>query len=288
MFKNTTIVKFVVITLVVLMGTVFLVFRHTKQIVSEHNDRQEQTEKIVLVSVNTDSDSDGLKDWEEELWGTDPFNPDTDGDGTSDGDEIREGRDPRLKWPNDKLPEDYTPLSIKEEKYLINSDSVNTSYLNSSEETDVKNEKNQSPLKKYGNNMASIIVSYRQKMTVEPKIFSEFIQNPSDKEIRSDIADLAAEYAVFSEKFSLISAPEKAESEHNTFSQKFMRRVAEIKSLSVKPAEKATSELFSAYNSATLDLESSLLEMAFFLKASGITFNQNEDGYLFTLMANYR
>jgi len=35
-----------------------------------------------------DTDGDGLKDWEEELWNTDPKNPDTDGDGVEDGIEI--------------------------------------------------------------------------------------------------------------------------------------------------------------------------------------------------------
>ena len=37
-----------------------------------------------------DSDMDGLRDWEEALWNTDPKNPDTDGDGTSDGNEATE------------------------------------------------------------------------------------------------------------------------------------------------------------------------------------------------------
>lgn len=41
-----------------------------------------------------DSDGDGLMDWEELLWGTDPHNPDTDGDGISDGDEVSEGKNP--------------------------------------------------------------------------------------------------------------------------------------------------------------------------------------------------
>lgn len=41
-----------------------------------------------------DSDGDGLKDWEEVLWKTDPKNEDTDGDGTKDQDEISAGRDP--------------------------------------------------------------------------------------------------------------------------------------------------------------------------------------------------
>jgi hypothetical protein len=41
-----------------------------------------------------DSDKDGLPDWEEALWKTDPKKADTDGDGTSDGDEVKANRDP--------------------------------------------------------------------------------------------------------------------------------------------------------------------------------------------------
>ena len=50
-----------------------------------------------------DSDNDGLKDWEEELWKTDKNKADTDGDGTLDGQEIKLGRNPLVKGPNDKL-----------------------------------------------------------------------------------------------------------------------------------------------------------------------------------------
>ncbi|QQG45941.1 MAG: hypothetical protein HYY55_03085 [Candidatus Niyogibacteria bacterium] len=50
-----------------------------------------------------DSDGDGLKDWEEKLWGTDPLNPDTDGDQAPDGEEIKLGRDPLKKGPDDLL-----------------------------------------------------------------------------------------------------------------------------------------------------------------------------------------
>ncbi|PCI20482.1 hypothetical protein COB64_02065 [Candidatus Wolfebacteria bacterium] len=42
--------------------------------------------------IEADTDGDGLKDWEESLWGTDPFNPDTDNDGTLDGEEIEARR----------------------------------------------------------------------------------------------------------------------------------------------------------------------------------------------------
>jgi hypothetical protein len=46
------------------------------------------------VPVDRDSDNDGLLDWEEAYYGTDPFNPDTDGDGFLDGEEVMGGYDP--------------------------------------------------------------------------------------------------------------------------------------------------------------------------------------------------
>ncbi len=53
--------------------------------------------------LSADSDGDGLSDWEEALWKTDPHKADTDGDGTPDGAEVRAGRDPLVKGPNDKI-----------------------------------------------------------------------------------------------------------------------------------------------------------------------------------------
>lgn len=38
--------------------------------------------------ISQDSDGDGIKDWEEALWGTDPENADSDSDGTQDAVEI--------------------------------------------------------------------------------------------------------------------------------------------------------------------------------------------------------
>lgn len=50
-----------------------------------------------------DTDGDGLKDWEEPLYKTNPENPDTDGDGTLDGEEIAKGRDPLKPGPDDAI-----------------------------------------------------------------------------------------------------------------------------------------------------------------------------------------
>lgn len=62
-----------------------------------------------------DSDNDGLKDWEEELWKTDKFNPDTDGDGAPDGAEIKLGRNPLIAGPNDKMDTDTIASKINTE-----------------------------------------------------------------------------------------------------------------------------------------------------------------------------
>ncbi len=58
--------------------------------------------KITAIS-DTDTDSDGLPDWEEVLWHSDPTNPDSDGDGVPDGLEVQNGTDPMIAGPNDKV-----------------------------------------------------------------------------------------------------------------------------------------------------------------------------------------
>ena len=65
---------------------------------------------------NQDTDNDGLKDWEEELYKTDLRNPDTDNDGFLDGEEVTAGTNPLIKAPGDKLT--FYPLPLGE-KYNI-------------------------------------------------------------------------------------------------------------------------------------------------------------------------
>jgi len=52
---------------------------------------------------NKDSDNDGLMDWQETTWQTDPCKPDTDGDGYLDGEEVASGYNPTIPAPNDEL-----------------------------------------------------------------------------------------------------------------------------------------------------------------------------------------
>ena len=61
----------------------------------DRDDLEEPNEEEEpLALVLPDSDGDGLNDWEEEVFGTDPLNPDTDGDGYSDSLELLSGYNP--------------------------------------------------------------------------------------------------------------------------------------------------------------------------------------------------
>jgi len=71
---------------------------------SNGNTKIDNNNEIAFNSfTETDSDNDGLKDWEEDLWGTDQNNPDSDGDGTLDGDEVNDSRDPTVAGPDDVI-----------------------------------------------------------------------------------------------------------------------------------------------------------------------------------------
>lgn len=75
-----------------------------------------------------DSDNDGLKDWEEELYKTNPNNPDTDADGYLDGEEINSGHNPLVKAPGDQLT--FYPLPLGE-KYNITKKVLDAETINS-------------------------------------------------------------------------------------------------------------------------------------------------------------
>lgn len=78
---------------------------------------QNAARQAQIDALKRDTDNDGLRDWEETIFHTDPQVSDTDADGTIDGEEVRLGRDPlkpnsskNLAKPND-LAATSTPLA---------------------------------------------------------------------------------------------------------------------------------------------------------------------------------
>src|SRR3989344_999171 len=79
----------------------YLALKVTKQkIVYETPASQYEVVQNNILSLGAnaqDSDKDGLTDWEEVLWKTDPQKADSDADGINDGDEVKANRDPSVK-----------------------------------------------------------------------------------------------------------------------------------------------------------------------------------------------
>ena len=63
---------------------------------------QDFLDKLAEGASAIDSDNDGLKDWEEALWGTNINNSDSDGDGYDDAAEIKSSFDPLDKLSSEK------------------------------------------------------------------------------------------------------------------------------------------------------------------------------------------
>lgn len=85
-----------------IIGVVIVVITAGTYLIKGGNNLDRTEEYSKFTQDKTDTDNDGLRDWEEEIWGTDLFNPDSDGDGAEDGEEVKNDRDP-LKASNDLL-----------------------------------------------------------------------------------------------------------------------------------------------------------------------------------------
>ena len=102
-----------------------LIFNYLKPSVTKYLNKNltADTNSVpIIANLDLDSDNDGLPDWKENLYGTDPHKADTDGDGTNDADEIAQNRDPLKantapagQEPNDKID----PAIIEENKKAL-------------------------------------------------------------------------------------------------------------------------------------------------------------------------
>ena len=225
--EQTTRKKFLAVFIAaVLLGAVLIFVLKIKTASKELSyEKQNQTEenKRRKEYLLKDEDGDGLKDWEEILWKTDPLNPDTDHDGTPDGEEIRANRDP-LKKPPDELtdysganasstaPETLTQklgknflfnyLSVKglegltEEQKKNIEDSVfseilsGVSYEKKYSEGDIKtiNDNSKESVKNYINNLGKIFKNFEAAQKNDLEIFEEIVSN--EKENKEKLKEL--------------------------------------------------------------------------------------------------
>ena len=101
--------------LIVLIAIIINYSKEENFKVANNNITPEKSFSNALADANSiDTDGDGIPDWREVLYGTNPKKADTDGDGTNDNDEIKANRDP-LKAntsPAGKTPNDFIDPDI--------------------------------------------------------------------------------------------------------------------------------------------------------------------------------
>ena len=116
--------KFLIaLSIAIVIVVISIIFNYWRSNVTKYvNNNLSVATDTASSSLNIDSDNDGLPDWKEALYGTDPHKADTDGDGTNDGDEVAQDRDP-LKAntaPKGQKPNDYIdPAIIEKNKKIL-------------------------------------------------------------------------------------------------------------------------------------------------------------------------
>lgn len=100
-------IRFLLIVLaLVVIGASILFGSRVKKQETVYGSLSTESKNKVNAILERDTDGDGLKDWEEELWQTKRDSADTDGDGTADGVEVASGRNPLKAGPDDALDQE--------------------------------------------------------------------------------------------------------------------------------------------------------------------------------------
>lgn len=235
----------------------------------------------------SDTDNDGLKKWQENLWHTDPNNPDSDGDGTNDGVEVANNRDP-LKRPPDSRASVVSDTTSKGEidiftgtkpKIIIGEESETQTSDGEIEAAD--------PLRKYGNDLG-LLISNHLKNTGdwESSIFQAIIRGPTAQDF-DDLADLGKVYATLSEKISSLESPPEAAGINKSLVLSYKNQSdAILKLASYKSALAVPTSQFESYNSTVIATGKALLSLVIFFENQGVTFSPEEAGSIFVIPKN--
>jgi hypothetical protein len=256
-------------------------------------------------SPNEDTDRDGLKNWEEVLWKTNPNVADTDSDGTGDGEEIAFGRDPLVSGPNDYLDgilfdgtetqniainligsyvetlNTDSPGPINTQKivdkaleneitrpFVITYDSTDLHYTGNSTED----------YRVYGNNFASLF-SYFENSPDEMSIVLRAMQSNDENDL-VDIDIVVGNYQSFLSNLLVMNVPKDLGDAHLSVVNSLSTLIADIngmKLLFVDPVI-ASKSILRYQNNARI-VQISLIQIIEEIRSSGVEYSTDEIGY---------
>lgn len=260
----------------------------------------------------TDSDNDGLKDWEEELWGLNPFSKDSNMNGTPDGDEVT-----GLIKNNEKALSQVT-TSATPKKQPTQSEEFSkkffTNYLelrrtgNLTESTiqdlvarmsepltetaaraqysirniKVVNSGDTATIRNYANSFGSIRERYKKAYENNQVSVNQDGPNLEDPNFLKDLSRVSNLYKNMASELSKIPVPQVLAEIHvsllNTYSLS-ATGLYEISTISKDPLIAMTG--IARHTEATQKETEYVEEIAKFLEQKGITFTLGEGGYFF-------
>jgi hypothetical protein len=305
-FLGTKIGIALILSVVVVSSAFALKYAHFGEGRSAQSDQLIATTDAVKQSFEKDTDNDGLKDWEEGLYGTDPKNPDTKGTGLGDAKEVekikaQEAADAKGTTPatasttaTDRLSRelltkyfeakkaglDITPeLSSRIAEEVLSKDydvelpPFDDSVLNTSPSTDARF------IHTYGNSLASVILTPLPENTSnELIILQEIIDQgtPSEENI-ADIDKIIDRYTTMRDKLVSMIVPTGAKDGHAQIIQglELIRNsVLGIKSLQTDPVGALPKIALYEDGVTILDMGSIVLKQYF--KKQGAVFGPGE------------
>ncbi len=251
-------------------------------------------ESAVPVANAKDSDGDGLFDWEELLWGTDPNNPDTDGDGVSDKDNPNRITEPSPKEVADSSEKEMTrteqlsldlfqtylelkkqsetgtgdPKSlaslIAENKVSVNVETITPSDLTAVPETPEN-------IERYAKALTDILIArFPQAEQSDQDLLLTAIQT-QNPELAKTIGKHAESYTLASEEMRRLSVPEKALNLHTDVVNS-LSWLAETTRLASLVFTDPVSALYSlqAYQNAGILFSQNLNSLSLYLQAQNL------------------
>jgi len=268
-----------------------------------YNAPSEQFVTKISTDPDLDSDNDGLKDWEEVLWQTDPHNADTDGDGTNDGEEVRQERDPSIKGPadsthsadksntTDKIAEDLVNTYLQDKNNISTDKSAvlanellkntyNRTKITVYTEKDLTLTSNSiESYKKYGNDLAQAFAGFNTPENSELVIFAKALQNSDVSEL-SKLDPVIKSYKEFLSSMISVPTPKDASTLHLNMVNSLNQVIKGTEGMRLLFTDPAIA--LSAISTFKTDLDNfarNLLLSIQDIKDKGVVYSTDESGY---------
>lgn len=267
--------------------------------------------------VEKDSDGDGLKDWEEALWGTDAKNRDTDGDGTEDGEEIKFGRNPKIKGPNDKLSDeekrassetgtdtsatgafsrgffasfmtlkesgDLTPENLQKlSESIVENFTADGAKNFTSGDLKISADNSAAALKKYGNDMGTVFGEYlKLKLPDELAIVAQALSS-GDQNKLNELDKIISANKNLIEKHLAMNVPQKVSPIHLKLVNHYGTITSAIENMKKAIGDPLTGTIaVSQYKKELTPLNNTMAELKNFFINNKIIFGPDEPGEIF-------